>query len=424
MKSLIYVIEAGDACDVPVLRDAFTRDVYGSTLLEKNLKLLKKDFSTIRVILWIRPALRDEIERELKDFLAAGKLSLQVDADFEDVAGSMPRTWLEVGVTASTNAILFQRGMRLLERLDSGHPTYHCIPIQEAGAPLLASGLQMRKSFPESENFCFLIQEQRSCEALETGAYCVSISEVGGQDFLATDTPIAAQLSSYLHAKAGLRSMDGPVSRLLLRNFSQYLSRPLSRWGVHPNVATLAAAGCALFAILLFTFDSKRALVAGGFMWMIGGLLDEVDGELARLQGKESEFGAWLDLTFDRMLDGLALIALAWPVVVLHPAPHLMLLIACAITLVATNSYIGLLYDGWMKNVQGRTVYFRIGRDTRNLIIFLCAIFSFRIEAIWIAGGISFLEILRRLIVCYRMDPTTASKTDSSLNGQLNIKTP
>jgi hypothetical protein len=66
MKSLIYVIEAGDACDVPFLRDAITRDVYGSTLLEKNLRLLKKDFSTVRVILWIRPALRDEIERELK----------------------------------------------------------------------------------------------------------------------------------------------------------------------------------------------------------------------------------------------------------------------------------------------------------------------------------------------------------------------
>lgn len=413
-NSLAYVIEAGAACDVSVIRDAFTRPVYGSTLLERNLKFLRKEFPTIQVILSIRPDAESEIRPVLEELLAAGKMRLHVADDLDQL------DWLD-GRTAcpSVNAVLLQYGVRLLERVDWKNRTYHCAPGLDPAAPrpgktpLSGIILQMRRAHRGCRGFSFLVQDQKSCEAIREGAQCVSISEVTGHDFSATGASVATELSAYLHARAGLRSMDGPVSRLLLRNFSQYLSRPMSRWGVHPNAATLAAAACALAAIFLFTFDSRQALVAGGVMWMIGGLLDEVDGELARLQGKESEFGAWLDLTFDRILDGLVLIALAWPVVVANPAPHLLMLIATAITLIATNSYIGLLYDSWMKNVLGRTVYFRIGRDTRNLVIFLCAVFALRMEAIWIAGAFSLLEILRRLVVCYRMDPAASSKDNT-----------
>lgn len=417
MDSLAYVIEVDEACDVPALREALTRPVYGATLLERNLRLLRQHFPVIEVVLLIRAGMREGIESALQQLLAAGKVRLQIDTGGGEAGAAAPSGEGDAHTEGllSADALLIQRGMRLLERLDSSNRTYHCVADPQgalqhgSGAPLFERALQMREVFAPAGNFCYLFQAQRSCEALETGVHCISISEVPGHDFSASGAPLVVQLLSLLHARAGKRSMDGPVSRLLLRNFSQHLSRPLSRWGVHPNVATLAAAACALVAILLFTLDSRPSLIAGGLMWMIGGLLDEVDGELARLQGKESEFGAWLDLAFDRILDGLVLIALAWPVVVAHPRPHLLALIAIAITLVATNSYIGLLYDAWMKNVLGRTVYFRIGRDSRNLVIFLCAVFSFRLEAIWIAGGFSLVEILRRLAVCYRMGPAASS---------------
>lgn len=422
MKSLIYIIEARDRRRISDIKDAFTTSIYGSTLLARNVRLLKKDFSRVQLILLVHEALENELRLDLQEFLRDGGLNLQIVTQLCDaVVPSRPESFDSRMTDKSIDAVLFQRGIGALERLDSKKRTYHCSSVldgvskHEDRLQLIDSALKIRHTFQDSENVCYLVQRQESCAALERDGYCVSVSEVAEHAFAEIDKSIANQLLSYLHSKAALRSMDGPVSRFLLRKFSRCLSRPLAKLGVHPNAATLAAAAFALAAIFLFTFDSRYALVTGGFIWFIGGILDEVDGELARLQGKESEFGAWLDLTFDRILDGLVLVGLAWPVVARYPEPHLLIVMAIAITIVATSSYIGLLYDGWMKNVLGRTVYFRIGRDTRNLIIFLCAISGFRIEAIWIAAALSLLEIFRRLVVCYKVESTISSKREGLL---------
>lgn len=195
-----------------------------------------------------------------------------------------------------------------------------------------------------------------------------------------------------------------------MRRLSRRLSRPLGRWGVHPNVVTVVAAAVALFAALLFAIGDRSALLVGGVVWFVGGVLDEVDGELARLQGKESEFGGWLDLTLDRIVDGLVLVGLAWPIAAGSSDSSLWALTALAIVLVETSSYVGLLYDSWMKSALGRTVYFRIGRDTRNLAILLFSAFSLRVAAIVFVATISLAEIARRLVVCLLWSRATARR--------------
>jgi CDP-diacylglycerol--glycerol-3-phosphate 3-phosphatidyltransferase len=78
--------------------------------------------------------------------------------------------------------------------------------------------------------------------------------------------------------------------------------------GVHPNL--LSAGGLVLTAVAAAFFVRGQFTVAG--LWAItGALLDAIDGAVAREQGRESAFGAFLDSTLDRISDTLLFLGVA-----------------------------------------------------------------------------------------------------------------
>jgi len=84
-----------------------------------------------------------------------------------------------------------------------------------------------------------------------------------------------------------------------------WLARRLDRWGIHPNLLTW----------LGFLFSAGAGLLAGldlrggaALLWILGGLCDALDGTLARLSGKASPAGAFLDSTLDRYSDAALLL--------------------------------------------------------------------------------------------------------------------
>ncbi len=82
----------------------------------------------------------------------------------------------------------------------------------------------------------------------------------------------------------------------------------LSSSGVHPNVVTFSGfLLIALGSLALYHDFSLIALILMG----VGALLDAVDGALARRLGLESDFGAFLDSTVDRLSDSLPFLSLA-----------------------------------------------------------------------------------------------------------------
>jgi CDP-diacylglycerol---glycerol-3-phosphate 3-phosphatidyltransferase len=90
-------------------------------------------------------------------------------------------------------------------------------------------------------------------------------------------------------------------------NIGRYLSWPTNRLaallaptGIPPNVITCTALLFNFWASLLFASGRFRA--AGGIM-LLAGLCDLLDGPVARLQGRVSLFGAFLDSIFDRYAD-------------------------------------------------------------------------------------------------------------------------
>ncbi len=88
----------------------------------------------------------------------------------------------------------------------------------------------------------------------------------------------------------------------------------LTRTRVTPNALTAAGVTlCALAAVLVY-FEYRHELLffwLGAAVFVVGSVLDILDGALARLSGMGTEFGAFLDSTTDRVSEGFVLGAIA-----------------------------------------------------------------------------------------------------------------
>lgn len=73
----------------------------------------------------------------------------------------------------------------------------------------------------------------------------------------------------------------------------------LFRRPIDPNLLTVIGTLICMGAAVAFAFD----LFWGAVILCLGGLFDLVDGAVARHHGSESNFGAFLDSTLDRLVD-------------------------------------------------------------------------------------------------------------------------
>lgn len=88
----------------------------------------------------------------------------------------------------------------------------------------------------------------------------------------------------------------------------------LARTRVTPDALTVAGVSlCAVAAVLVYLEYRNELLFfwLGAVVFVVGSLLDILDGALARQSGKGTPFGAFLDSTTDRMGEGFVLGAIA-----------------------------------------------------------------------------------------------------------------
>jgi CDP-diacylglycerol---glycerol-3-phosphate 3-phosphatidyltransferase len=80
----------------------------------------------------------------------------------------------------------------------------------------------------------------------------------------------------------------------------------LERTSLTPDALTVAGVGlCIAGAVAVyFEYVSHWFFFIGGFMFVVGSILDILDGALARRSGKGTPFGAFLDSTVDRVGEG------------------------------------------------------------------------------------------------------------------------
>jgi phosphatidylinositol phosphate synthase len=88
----------------------------------------------------------------------------------------------------------------------------------------------------------------------------------------------------------------------------------LARTRVTPNALTVSGVSLCLAAALLVPFENRDKLLfywLGAGIFVLGSILDILDGALARIGGKSTVFGAFLDSTTDRVGEGAMLAAIA-----------------------------------------------------------------------------------------------------------------
>ncbi|MFB9236765.1 phosphatidylinositol phosphate synthase [Plantactinospora siamensis] len=92
-------------------------------------------------------------------------------------------------------------------------------------------------------------------------------------------------------------SVRGALTRVV-----EPLARRLLRAGVSPNAVTVTGtAGCLVGAL---GFGARGQLVPAALIVTFFALTDLLDGTMARLRGRSSRFGAFLDSSMDRVADG------------------------------------------------------------------------------------------------------------------------
>ena len=103
--------------------------------------------------------------------------------------------------------------------------------------------------------------------------------------------------------KASQPEVMGLVEALFTRRLSTLLTRLLIRTPLTPNQVTVLSFLIILPGAYLLSTGERVALIGAGLLIQLSYTLDCCDGELARLRGLSSPFGAWLDGLFDRIAE-------------------------------------------------------------------------------------------------------------------------
>ena len=91
--------------------------------------------------------------------------------------------------------------------------------------------------------------------------------------------------------------------------FRAYARDRLVESRLTPNGISLTGLVLNLAAVVLIF---ERLFFLAGVAFIVGSVMDTLDGRYSRMSGKGTLFGAFLDSTLDRVEEGIVLTAVAW----------------------------------------------------------------------------------------------------------------
>ena len=139
-------------------------------------------------------------------------------------------------------------------------------------------------------------------------------------------------------------------SMKLYRFISKYISFLFIKLNITPNQVTVfhnIMEFCSLFLLLTGNYNIFFLTI---IILVLGGILDNVDGEIARATGKTSLKGEYLDLIGHRIIHPMFFLFLSIGVYINHPDIKLLIAgvlaaIGYTISEIATNVYKNVLYS-------------------------------------------------------------------------------
>ena len=180
--------------------------------------------------------------------------------------------------------------------------------------------------------------------------------------------------------------LNYPLTKYLYRPVSRSIATRLAPTRATPLQLTLVGAAVVLGGAVAWALD---AYLLGVALVLVGQIIDCVDGDLARISGKTSAAGAFIDSVLDRWMDAALIIGLGW-----SRLDEAELAMACALTGALVTSYVRARAQSLGVDCpQG------IGtRDTRLLVLMIAAAVTRPIEGLWIVAAMGLTTALHRTL--------------------------
>ncbi len=168
---------------------------------------------------------------------------------------------------------------------------------------------------------------------------------------------------------------------------------------ISPNVLTITGlalngVACAFFAMSGgHDYFSPNTLRIGGLVALVASVFDMMDGRVARLRGRETQFGAYLDSTMDRFSDMILYLGLMILYARVDSTPHMALAWVAAFGSFMT-SYARARAESLIASC---TVGF-LERPERLVALILGALFNRMSAALWIIAVLANVTAVQRVV--------------------------
>ena len=148
-----------------------------------------------------------------------------------------------------------------------------------------------------------------------------------------------------------------------------------------PNAISLTGFALNLLAAVLVW---EQLYFLGGVAFIVGSVMDTLDGRYSRMSGKGTPFGAFLDSTLDRIEEGIVLTAVAGDFALKGDR------VAAAAVVVAVLSSLMVSYTRARAEALG--VECKVGIATRPVRVVILAIGLIFADVSWLGGDLSLLK--------------------------------
>jgi CDP-diacylglycerol--glycerol-3-phosphate 3-phosphatidyltransferase len=194
---------------------------------------------------------------------------------------------------------------------------------------------------------------------------------------------------------------------MISKRVGEMFARPLDalvRTVAHISPDVLTITGLALNGVACACFALSGGkdyrlpglFQAGGLVALAASLFDMLDGRVARLRGRETKFGAFLDSTMDRYSDMLLYMGLIVLYARVDQTPHMIL-----VWVAAFGSFMTSYARARAESLIPRCQVGFLERPERIVLLILGALTNRMAAVLWIIAVLSNLTALQRVVYTY-----------------------
>lgn len=194
---------------------------------------------------------------------------------------------------------------------------------------------------------------------------------------------------------------------MVTAKLGELLSRPLDALvrvaaRVSPDVLTITGlvlngVACAFFALAGGPgYTSPATLRVGGLVALAAAMFDMLDGRVARLRGRETKFGAYLDSTMDRYSDMLLYLGL---MVLYARLGHTRLMVL--VWVAAFGGFMTSYARARAESLIPRCAVGLMERPERVVLLVVGALLNRMVAVLWIIAILSNVTAIQRVVYTY-----------------------